>query len=79
MECMCRPPTTLAATPSYPDLQVTSEMHLLNVLRPHTRSNGHFSPRHGTGCPLSVRRGRGFVRGTTAEADGEDSDSYWWW
>jgi hypothetical protein len=20
-----------------------------------------------------------FVQGTTAEADGEDSDGYWWW
>jgi hypothetical protein len=27
------------------------------VLRPHSRSNGHFSLRHSTGCPLSVRRG----------------------
>jgi hypothetical protein len=27
----------------------------------------------------SLLRGEAFVPGTTAEADGEDSDGYWWW
>jgi hypothetical protein len=56
---MCRPPITVTGTPSYPDLQVTSEMHPLNVLMPHSRSNGNFSLRHGTGCPQGGPRAPG--------------------
>jgi hypothetical protein len=59
---------------------VTSEMHLLNVLRPHSRSNGHFSLRHGTGCPQGGLRGRLVGGGNGVHCqEGEAHSTSWYY